>query len=516
VQLFLDRAAGSRPSFPSGDDVDAVADICRRLDGLPLAIELAAARVRLLSPHALLHRLRERLDVLSGGPVDLPARQRTLHATMDWSHELLPPTQQAMFARLGVFSGGWSIDAADRVCGRTGEPDVLETLAALLDASLVVSVDAGSEPRFGMLETIRVYAAEKLDVASDREETERRHAAWVLTLTEDLLRAHGAEYRVVAERVDRERANLGAAARRMLRDRDLGSLALLVRNAIGHLALRDASVEAVGWLDEALDLAGPAPSAVRGRLLVLRAVFGVATGELSRMPAWVAEGERLLPEDAEHAFDHALAAVARIQEGFEQGVEQAIEAADVALSRFTALGLEIGQAVMHQAKAEMALALGDPARAEASYRCAVHIAEPMGDDALLGGMLCQLGLSQLAQGNVADARRSVLEGARINRRTGLPTNLAYSLEGTAGLALAEDRPDVAARALGAAAAARGRIALPLTPTLPPLIEQLVAKSRALLGDAFEDVWAEGQALSLVEALDRTLEIWESTENSRGV
>jgi predicted ATPase/class 3 adenylate cyclase len=511
VQLFLDRAVVTRPGFPSVEDRDAVTEICRRLDGLPLAIELAAARARLLPPAALLSRLRERLDVLSGGPVDLPARQRTLRATMDWSHELLSPTQQAMFARLGVFSGGWSLDAAEHVCGGDGEPDVLETLAGLLDASLVVSEAAGDEARFGMLETVRAYAAERLTVAQDRAETVRRHGAWILTLTGDLMRTRGRDYRLAAERVDREWANLRAAARRMLDGGDVASLALLVRNGIGHLALRDATVEAVGWLDEALELAGTARPSLRGRLLVLRAVFGVATGDLSRMPAWVAEGEPLLPDDAEHELDHALAAVARIQEGAERGLEHAIEAVDVALARFTSLGLELGQAAMHQARAEMALAMGDPARAEASYRRAAQVAESMGEDAMLGPVLSLLGLSQLAQDNVEGARRSVLEGARVNRQAGLPTNIAYSLEGMAALALAEARPAVAARSLAAATAARGRTALPLTPTLPPLIEQLVARSRAMLGEEeFEHAWAEGQSLSLVEALDRTLQAWETT------
>ena len=192
VALFAERAARVSPGFALDDgNAAVVAEICRRLDGLPLAIELAAARVRLLPPAALLARLGERLDVLGGGPVDLPERQRTLRATMDWSFDLLEPHEQAVFLRLGVFSGGWSLAAAEAVCGGPDEPDVLDALSALLDASLLLESDeSAAEPRLHMLETVRTYAEEKLAASPDRAGIERRHSAWVLAMTDAFWHAH--------------------------------------------------------------------------------------------------------------------------------------------------------------------------------------------------------------------------------------------------------------------------------------------------------------------------------------
>ena len=241
IRLFTERATAVRPTFSAeGDDAGAVAEISRRLDGLPLAIELAAARVRVLPPRALLARLGERLDVLAGGPVDLPPRQRTLRATVDWSHDLLRPVEQALFARLAVFAGGWNLGAAERICGREGEPDVLDTLSALVDASLVIPDDDAAELRFSMLETVRVYASERLSASPDRQETHRRHTAWMLALATELLRARGADYRVARDRLDRELPNLRAAVQRLLDDGDVASVALLVRNAAMYLRYRGA------------------------------------------------------------------------------------------------------------------------------------------------------------------------------------------------------------------------------------------------------------------------------------
>jgi len=512
-RLFLERAAAVRPGFhPDVAERTAVAEICRQLDGVPLAIELAAARLRLLSAVALLHRLVDHLEVLGAGPVDLPERQRTLRATVEWSIGLLAAHEEALFARLAVFSGGWGLDAAEQVCSRPGEPPVLDTLAALVDASLVVADAAGSEPRFSMLETIRVYAVERLTDRPDRFETERNHTEWLLALTAELLHTRGRDNQRASQRVDRERANLWAAARRMLDSGDVASLALLVRNAIGHLALRDGDLAAVRWLDEALEQAGSAAPAVRGRLLVLRAVFGVATGDLARMAVQLAEGEPLLPRTADFEMDRALAAIARIGPAFERGIEPAIAAAEDARGQFTALGLEAGEGAMSQAIGELALAVGDTALAEANYRAAATLARNIGEDGMLGPALSLLGLTVLARGDVEEARRSVLEGAEVNRRSGQPTAIAYSLEGLAGLALAEARPEVAARALAAAAAARGRSALPLTPALPPVIGRMVDRCRELLGEVgFDEATSEGSSWTLLDALRRTLVAWEPSQ-----
>ena len=189
VELFVRRARDVDPADP------AIAEICARLDGLPLAIELAAARSRLLSPAAILERLGRRLDLLTGGPRDAPERQRTLRAAIEWSHDLLDEPERLAFARLGVFVGGWTLEAAEAVAG-----DVLDELEALVDRSLVVR--AGD--RFAMLETIHEFARERLDDA-----VRDRHAAWALELAEAAETGlEGADQAVWMRRLDAERENL--------------------------------------------------------------------------------------------------------------------------------------------------------------------------------------------------------------------------------------------------------------------------------------------------------------------
>ena len=506
VRLFTERATSVRPAFSAdGDDAGAVAELVRRLDGLPLAIELAAARVGVLPPRALLSRLGRRLDVLGSGPVDLPRRQRTLKATVDWSHDLLRPHEQALFARLAVFSGGWDLEAAERIGGRTGEPDVLDTLSALVDASLVVRDDA-AEPWFSMLETVRVHAAERLSASPDRQETTRRHTDWVLSLAAELPRARGAAYRLTRDRLDRALPELRAAVQRLLDDGDVASVGLLIRDAATYLRFRGLETEATTWVDAALARSDGAPPAVRGRLLVSRAVLASVLGDSASVPALLEEGEALLPEDEDHELDRALAAIPGIQVRTRLGIREGARSAEEGLARFAALGMEVGQAIMHLVSGDLALVMGDVDDAVTHYRSVIALSETLGEGAMLGRALSMLGLSLLERGDVEAAGRSLIDGARANRRTGRPTSMAFSLEGLAALALARGRPALAARNLAVAAAARGSLALPLQEAVVPLVERLTGRARQLLGDqAFDRETREARRSSLPEALDRALE-----------
>ena len=175
VALFIERARAVKADFAvTNANAPAVAEICVRLDGLPLAIELAAARAKLLSPQALLARLEQSLDLLTGGPRDLPARQQTLRATIDWSYDLLGPDEQTLFARLAVFAGGCTLAAAEAVCGGDG---LLTGLSTLVDNNMLRQEEQpDGEPRFTMLETIRAYALERLEPSGEADEIRRRHA----------------------------------------------------------------------------------------------------------------------------------------------------------------------------------------------------------------------------------------------------------------------------------------------------------------------------------------------------
>jgi predicted ATPase len=272
VRLFVERAQAANPSFEATpENLEAIAAICRRLEGVPLAIELAAARTRLLPPTALLPRLSNRLQLLTGGAADLPERQRTLRAAIDWDYDLLDPEEQVLFARLSVFVRGWTLDAADvitDVMAATGL-DVLDGLDSLLGKSLVRQFPPeGAEPRFGMLETIREYAAEKLQQSGDPEGALRRHAEHYLALAEAgdaHLRGPGQSEWL--DRLEHEHDNLRAALRwtdeRIEVDLELRLCDALSGFWRGHAHF----TEGRRWLDRALSLSIGQRTALRAGLL---------------------------------------------------------------------------------------------------------------------------------------------------------------------------------------------------------------------------------------------------------
>jgi len=215
VALFVERAMAVRPDFAvTSANAPAVAEICVRLDGLPLAIELAAARVRVLSPQAIMDRLGDRLKLLSGGSRDLPERQQTLRGAIAWSHDLLDPADQQVFACFAVFAGGATLDAIDRVVFEPGEDaDALDAIASLVDKSLVrQESEPDGEPRFRMLSTIREFAMEKLGERGEADEVADRHAAWVLTTVEaGAASIFGPDQKAILDRYEREHDNIRAA-----------------------------------------------------------------------------------------------------------------------------------------------------------------------------------------------------------------------------------------------------------------------------------------------------------------
>jgi predicted ATPase/class 3 adenylate cyclase len=223
VALFTERAAAIRPGFQiTSQNAPAVAQIGDRLDGLPLAIELAASRLKILSPDALLERLGQRLSLLTGGARDLPERQRTLRSTIEWSHELLEPEVQRLFARLGTFNGGWSLEAAEVICGPGLDVEVLDGLSTLIDHSMVRPGEPGDGgPRFTMLETIREFAVERLASSGEEDELRRRHAEQFRDLAEEAGHHLTREHRVAwLSRLETEHDNLRAALDRAERTRD--------------------------------------------------------------------------------------------------------------------------------------------------------------------------------------------------------------------------------------------------------------------------------------------------------
>lgn len=286
VALFLARARTRLPHFQLTEtNARDVAAICARLDGLPLAIELAAARAPLLSPRMLLARLTHRLTLLTGGPPDLPERQRTLRATIDWSYRLLDLSEQLLFERLAVFAGGWSLEAAEAVGAAVGPlaTSILDALQALLDKNLAQrSEDVAGEPRFTMLETIRDYALERLDERGEAQATQQAHAGYYLALAETVAaRLHGPEQIAWLDRLDEEHANLRVALAWLLETDDAVSALRLAGALRWFWFVRGYLTEGRRWVEQALAQAA-ARRAMRGALPAgVEANARLAAGQLA-------------------------------------------------------------------------------------------------------------------------------------------------------------------------------------------------------------------------------------------
>jgi predicted ATPase len=513
VDLFTDRAASVRPGFALTEENRAVvSEICRRLDGLPLAIELAAARLRLLSPDALLAQLAERMD-LDRGAVDLPSRQRTMRATMDWSYDLLTATERAVFARLAVFSGGWSIEAARAVCEHPNEPDVQETLSGLLEKSLILTTagDPTSELRMRMLEPVRAYAAERLAESPDQSATKDRHTAWMLGFMHQAVAGvDSPAHKQWMERLDQERPNLRAAVRRSLDAGDLVDVARLLRDGFLYLHFRDAEHEAIGWLDDALRCATEADT-TRGRLLAIRALATTSLGDYATARSLMREGRSLVPDDKQNAVEQAMLALTDgICASVDEPADVAMPAMNEAVRRYAALRDELSLALCEVTMGGIALRAGDLDGAGRHYRAALAFADEVDSDPLRGHALTLLGMVALTAGRGQEATGLLCDAARVNRNSGQPSTTAYSVEVLAAALLAADNPELAARALAAATAARTRIGRPPWGVYVPLVDDLTVRLRSSLSHAeYQAAGAEGSEWTLTDALDRALEALES-------
>lgn len=472
IKLFLARARASEPAFTlTPENVAAVVAICCRLDGLPLALELAAARVRLLPPRALLARLEPRLALLTGGPQDAPARQRTLRATLDWSYDLLTPAERALLARLAVFAGGGTLDAIEVVCGTpgAGEPDTLEGVDALVRASLVQQEDDNpDESRFGMLETIREYALERLAASGAAQVVRQAHTAYYLTLAEaavDGLR--GPTLPVWVARLAREHDNLRAALRWALNSGSAATALRLVGALRDFWSLRGYQDEGRAWAAAALARSTAAPPAARVAALLTagrlahqqgdRAVAAAAGDEAHGLA--VACGDRrgeaealdLLADNASRQGDpaaarpHVAASLALWQAlddrlGFATTLLRRGEVAraqgdlDAARADFAA-SLALSRAVGHLPMTALALhflavvdrAAGDLAAAQAHARESLALHRALDDRWLITWVLDHLGHIELCAGDLEAARPLLEEALAGARAAGDTLGLASAL-----------------------------------------------------------------------------------------
>jgi len=500
VALFIERAQAVKADFAvTKANAPALAEICVRLDGLPLAIELAAARAKLLSPQALLARLEDRFDLLTGGPRDMPERQQTLRATIDWSYGLLDDDEQTLFARLAVFVGGCTLDAADAVCG---SDTLLSGLSTLIDNNLLRQEEQpDGEPRFTMLETIRAYALERLEASGDPEEVRRQHAE---------------HFAAVAERAADDYFGAVTADLFMLeRDHDNFRAALAWTVASDE---RELAVEIIwgltpfwvqcGFLGEgarksveAVELAKGLPLATQARAWSCAANFASRTDELERarrLSERALEAERRLGDRRAEGWSlRMLGTTAALSGDFGEADTRF----DQARAAFLELEDERGLAVTAHSQGVFAMVKGDFGRARELLTESLARHRALGSsDAAVANDLVDLGALAFHERRYDDAVPLFAEALERSLRTGQRIVVAETLHGLAGVARARDELEVAARMLGAAEALEEQ----LGQKIDPYVRQAYAETTAAIlarrdKPAIAAAWAEGKTMGDAEA-----------------
>jgi predicted ATPase/class 3 adenylate cyclase len=461
VALFIERARDVRPDFELSDEnAPAVAAIASRVDGLPLAIELAAARIRLLTPQAILGRLEHRLSLLAGGSRDLPRRQQTLRGAIDWSYELLDGPERRLFERLSVFEGGFTLEAAERVCDPSGELsiDTFDGLASLVEKSLIRSLDEtdGDEPRFEMLGVIREYALERLDEAPDAIDVPRRHAEYILSVVEaaepELVRADLRRYQL---RLRGEEDNLRAALRWSI-DHQEAQVGLRLAGAAWRFWHYWAAVrEGCGWLESVLALPGAdEPTEARAGALTGLAGLRYWQGDVDRAEdlymAALAIRRQLGAKGpiADTLADSAWTAMGR------RDVDTALDRADEALVLYREVGDEAGATMTVAWQRNMAYVTGRGGSlddAVAAAQEAIDTNRRLGQAHYAAEWLALIARSQRIAGQHEQALPNLREALAAFWEFGYLGRLPGILKGFAATQLALGHPERAV-CLGAASA----------------------------------------------------------------
>lgn len=459
VALFAQRARAVKPDFAVTEaNAPTVAEICVRLDGLPLALELAAARIKLLPPRALLTRLDGGLKLLTGGPRDLPARQQTLHGTIDWSYNLLTADERQLFARLAVFAGGFTLESAEVVCAADGNLafETLDGVASLVEKSLLRQEEGpGGDPRFGMLETIREYGLNRLQEHKDAALVRRAHAHYFQELAEHAEPAlRGANQREWLDRLDAEHDNLRAALREAL-ERGVLDMGLRLASALrAFWLIRGRLSEGREWMERMLAAANaidqpdaPVPSsspAARARVLHGAGVLAAEQGDY-RHAAARAEESLSTYRDLDDMHGQAtvltlLGAIAWYQGDYARGIT--LQAESVALMRRAGdkRGVAIGLNNMGNAAKEQ----GDYARAAALHAESLALKRELGDTRGIAIAVNNLGDVAFAQGQYERAASLFEESLTLSRDIGDTRTIALALNNLGTIASRQGNHEQAA------------------------------------------------------------------------
>jgi tetratricopeptide (TPR) repeat protein len=496
-----------RPDFTvTNANAPAVAAICARLDGLPLAIELAAARVKLFAPDAILARLEKRLSLLTGGARDLPARQQTLRGAIDWSHNLLDDAERGLFRRLSIFSGGWTFDAAEAICDPDGELglDVADGLISFVDKSLVRRDEMpDGEPRFRMLETIREYARERLTEHAEGDIVARRHGTFFADL---VLRAEpellGADQAIWLDRLETERDNVRAALHWAV---DAGEVELALRAAgslwrfwhqRAHLAEGREVLESILRRPEA---SGATP----GRGLALAGLGGIVywQGRFDDARAIYADALTVY-----RALDDAAGLADAIYNlGFVEMITHHLDVANPllieSLAIYERLRDDTGVIKVREALAFSMYLIGEYGQALEIEEALVRALQGRGEPFRLSNALVLTSLLRIANGRPADAHETLADAMAILRTAGDIATAVNCLQVAAHGLLQEGRPEAAAVLAGAVDAIRAPLGELATGLDILSIEDPAIGARRALGDAaYEAAYARGRGLDLAGAM----------------
>jgi predicted ATPase/class 3 adenylate cyclase len=555
VRLFIDRASAAKRGFEiTSENAPAVAEICARLDGLPLAIELAAARIKLLPPKVLLTRLANRLKLLTGGPKDLPARQRTLRGAIEWSHDLLEEGEKTLFARLSVFSGGRTLEAIEAICNAEGDlpVDALDGVSSLLDKSLLVREETSEEEsRFVMLETIHEFAREMLQESGEAAEVSRLHAEYFLTFAEEAEpELEGPDQVAWMERLEADLDNFRAALSWLLEVGEV-ELALRIGAALslfwrirGHLS------EGRRWLSEGLSGGDAAPAGVRARAMLV-------LGDLAWKQGDYPQGEEKLEASlalCREAGDRRGEAQALNSLGFIASEHNDLERAEKLLEESLALGRKASMPVVINSALNSLAALAayrnDYARATVLLEEGLGIARAAGDVRGIAIHTTSLGATAVVTGEFERAEALLQQGREMFWKLGDWLHVSVADLNLGNLALArndfdlaekqglkvildlQERADVfgidgALDILASVTASRGEIRraariwggvegyrdardIPWAPDEREMIEPRIDAARTRLDEAdWTMAWEEGRAMTLDQAVDYALEEQEA-------
>jgi predicted ATPase len=551
VALFVQRAAAARPDFELNRvNASAVTEICARLDGLPLAIELAAARVKVLSPSAILTRLSSRLQLLTGGSRDLPERHQTLRAAMDWSYDLLSAAEQKLFRRMSVFVGGCNLEGIEAVCDARSDLnlDLLDGIASLVDKSLVRQIEEGSgESRFRMLQTIREYAIEKLAANGEEAFVRRAHAAYCVVLAEeDATDKGGTEAAEWLERLGVEYGNFRAALEWLIQSGDAEWGLRLGTALFRYWEVRELLSEGRDRLSRLLQLPGAAsPTKLRMRALFAAGVLASVQGDYDAAETLIHESQDLAHQlgdkmsvavslNAQATFAKSRGDVSHAEILFEASLELWRELGDPkavarALSNlanvlkmqgsydrarslyaeclgiFRSLGDMAGVAWSLNYQGDVACEQGDSNEAKVLYERSLAIFREIGEGWGIAGTLADLGNLAREQRDYPRSHKLYTESLGLFQELNHKRGIARLLECFAITASAEGNAERALKLAGAAAALRLAIGVPLTPAEQARLESSLNAVRQALASAAEvPAWLAGWNLPLERAVEEAL------------